>query len=149
MRSEDYKREINIAWAAGLFEGEGCIYFRYEKDKYLKLKLVLVTTDKDVIIKFHQIIGYGSIKQIAWRKFTTKTTWEWAINSREEAKLCLNLLVPYLGERRKQKAKELLKVIDLRNSEPRRATLKFSEETKNRMRLSQQKRRERERLSNA
>ena len=47
-----------LAWAAGLFEGEGCFYIN-EKGKYVNA--TVTSTDKDVLDAFLQVIGFGKI----------------------------------------------------------------------------------------
>ena len=55
--------ETEIAWAAGLFEGEGSIGFRGGSRGYVYayLNLQLRSTDQDVVYRFHQIISEGNV----------------------------------------------------------------------------------------
>jgi hypothetical protein len=108
---------VEIAWAAGLFEGEGCITTnwcqgRVRKDGgcarpegYVHPRLALVSTDYDIICKLHRIAGgkiYGPYKP---GKKSKKIWWSWQIQT--GAVDFLRLIFPYLGYRRQQKAIEL------------------------------------------
>src|SRR4051812_10898075 len=52
--------EAEIAWAAGLFEGEGCLRVN---DTYgaKRPRAELVSTDEDVVRRFHAIVGVGNV----------------------------------------------------------------------------------------
>src|SRR5712691_1669149 len=49
-------REVEIAWAAGLFEGEGC--FTQNRGRPVAR---LTTTDVDIVVRFAEAIGWGMI----------------------------------------------------------------------------------------
>jgi hypothetical protein len=100
-----------IAWAAGLFEGEGCI----TQDSRSKLpRLELSMSDKDVVEKFISTVGYGSLKSKDFSKYQPqyKVQWRWAIQKASEVNRILMMFLPYLGERRAYKALNALDTID-------------------------------------
>ena len=100
----------DIAWAAGLFEGEGCIYIIKHRKKSATLRLT--STDKDVVERFAQIVGVGNVLlETASRKSHWKPLYLWNISKREEVRRILVSFMPYLGERRKEKAIEALNVM--------------------------------------
>src|SRR5689334_3983660 len=43
-----------LAWAAGLFEGEGCFHFASRANRVIVASLT--TTDEDVVRRFHAIV---------------------------------------------------------------------------------------------
>jgi hypothetical protein len=104
-----------LAWAAGLFEGEGCIYIRYEArwwrsrygSNYLQLQLKM--TDSDVVERFYEIVNEGAIYIERQRK-NRKQLWRWYATNRTAAKVLL-MLLPYLGSRRTAKAHESLQMM--------------------------------------
>ena len=102
--------EINreeLAWAAGLFEGEGCFTFSRKSRKWRQVMARVAMTDKDVLESFQRATGLGSIygpKCINGRK----PCWTWAVSSFEETQALVALLWPWLKTRRKTKAKEVL-----------------------------------------
>jgi len=99
-----------IAWAAGLFEGEGCIsiasYTRGPRYyQYPRLKVHM--TDKDTVKKFKEAVQCGNV---SFRKKATpnrKDTWLWELCNTKEIEKIIGLFWPYLGERRRAKAIEL------------------------------------------
>lgn len=89
-----------IAWAAGLFEGEGCIGVRMNR-------LSLTTTDKDIAYKFMSAVGCGQIyEREPSGPLSKKTQWLWVTNKTVSTKATLEAFYPYLGERRRAKADE-------------------------------------------
>jgi hypothetical protein len=97
----------DIAWVAGLFEGEGCIarptHKRTRKDTYTKVQLGSV--DRDIIARFDIIVGAGSIYESTLP--SGKQWYEWNITNIPEVKEFIAVIWPYLGERRRAKATEL------------------------------------------
>ena len=90
------------AWAAGLFEGEGCISFVRDHSVYLQL----VMTDQDVVERFAGIVGVGTTKQLASRSSKHRTVYSWGVYNKADAGRVLAMLIEYFGERRKTKAIE-------------------------------------------
>ena len=99
----------SIEWAAGLFEGEGCI--SYDKLAPNTRILVIGMTDYDVMQDFVRLVGYGNlrgpIQRITHGK-RRKDFWEWRVKKRKEVTRILKLLLPYLGNRRAERAREAL-----------------------------------------
>ena len=101
---------VHIAWAAGLFEGEGSI-----TNNRTRAKLNLAMTDKDVVEKFASIIGYGNVNPKKNHKKPShwKDQWEWSVGKQSEVRRILSLLLPYLGNRRAYKALNILDDLEL------------------------------------
>lgn len=99
-----------IAWAAGLFEGEGCIYKAVMKKKYIYIRLNVTSTDLDVLQKFHSIVRYGKIYNKTVQAHC-KPAYAWQLQKSsdqiDEVKNIIMLFEPYLGRRRRAKAVEL------------------------------------------
>jgi intein/homing endonuclease len=104
----------DIAWLAGLYEGEGtCVEQTNYKGLY---KIRISMTDKDVIERAQNIFnGLGSIATSS--KYDRKSVFHWSLSSKEEVQAFLAMVWPWLGERRKERAKEAL--ISLRDREHR------------------------------
>ena len=103
------QKDNSIAWAAGLFEGEGCISSQISNNKYYMARLSLVTTDEDVIRRFHEILdNIGGIRGPLMSGKSKKPYWEWRATGYERVSLILELILPWLGNRRSAKAKEVL-----------------------------------------
>lgn len=55
------KNEIELAWAAGFFDGEGCICIKREGRYYRIIRLSICQTDKTPLIRFRNIFNFGKI----------------------------------------------------------------------------------------
>ena len=98
------QRYTDIVWAAGLFEGEGCIHTL--RTKYRTLNLAM--TDKDVMERFVDVVGYGNLRGPAWAAKSKKPYWQWSVCKRPEVLRILKLFLPHFGIRRSEKAIEVL-----------------------------------------
>jgi hypothetical protein len=106
-------RTRDLAWAAGLFEGEGCITHNGHRASKLTPKLVLVTADEDIANRFMSIVRCGIMRrQCATRvrihKSHYKDRWEWRVVGFERTQYVIALLWNGLGARRRERAKEIL-----------------------------------------
>ena len=86
----------DIAWAAGLFEGEGCITTAGKNQKSRALKLQM--TDRDVVERFQQIVGSGPV--LFMDTPTNKKRYIhlliWQIAQRKEVTRILDMFLPFL-----------------------------------------------------
>ena len=94
--------EIEIAWAAGLFEGEGTSYITGSQ-----ARLELTSTDKDIVERFHRIMGCGNVHVRATGQ-VYKTQYRWCLNKRDDVVEVLTILIPWLGKRRQEMARQVL-----------------------------------------
>lgn len=104
---------LNLAWAAGLFEGEGCITQAKRKDNKFEYRhLTLEMSDKDIVDKFQNILGCGSIRhRIRTDKPNSKPTWQWNLTNSVQISAILYAIYPWLGIRRRQKALEAIRFL--------------------------------------
>jgi hypothetical protein len=93
-----------LAFAAGLFEGEGCFYS--PKNKYAEA--ILQMTDLESIIRFSDIVGFGKINDGRKPLPSGKISYEWRVRGFEPVQALVAMLWPWLGARRKAKAIEVL-----------------------------------------
>lgn len=104
----------DTAWAAGLFEGEGSIVTRpqiYHRHPSPTVSLWLRTTDLDVLERFAGVVAYGNITRVRRRACHTKAQFSWSMSARVEVIRVLDLLYPWFGLRRKEKALEALELL--------------------------------------
>lgn len=96
-----------LAWAAGLFEGEGCFYIS-RRPSYPSAALEM--TDEDAVKRFASAVGVGLTHLHANRGFgmSPKPLWRWQTNGFEKVQAIVGLLWFGLGERRRTRAKEVL-----------------------------------------
>jgi Sigma-70, region 4 len=88
-----------IAWAAGLFEGEGSISLSRNQ-----IRLKLGMTDGDVVQRFADIAGCGRVYvREEMRRVHWKPCWYWEVARRADCVAVMAALLPYLGERRTER----------------------------------------------
>ena len=96
-----------IAWAAGLFEGEGSIY-----PSGRGVRLALKMTDEEPIRRFAKIVKRGSVYgPYSYERWSDghkrKPFWTWVCYDRAEAGVTIERLAPWLSSRRLNRAHEL------------------------------------------
>lgn len=91
-----------LAWAAGLFEGEGCTSFTNKGGVMLRV----VTTDTDVLARFHKEVGFmGAIHgPREKREPHHKPQWRWDAGKHEDVQAIIAALWGNLGRRRRLQA---------------------------------------------
>jgi hypothetical protein len=98
-----------LAWAAGLFEGEGS--FSIVGQQYARM--ALSSTDEDVVRKFHSVVGLGNVSG-PYRKpvnsLGNKPFWQWKASKFEHVQALVAALWPFLCSRRKDRAAEVLRL---------------------------------------
>lgn len=111
-------KKTDVAWAAGLFEGEGCITLTrptFQKkrgvSRYAYYRLILQMSDEDVVIRFMQIVGEGRISIVTPKITNHKIGYRWGCSDRDGVEKILNMLLPFLGERRSARARECLEAL--------------------------------------
>ena len=104
--SEDSIGLKSIEWAAGLFEGEGCIHHRKDKDSW---QLGITMTDQDVMEAVFEVMGVGSLRG-PYKKAAHhhKPYYQWRVYSKEDIFKVICDFYPYMGERRREKFDEFL-----------------------------------------
>jgi hypothetical protein len=94
----------DVAWAAGLFEGEGSFYIWRKKSQ---ARASMTSTDRDVLERFIEIVGIGTIIIPATIE-GRKDRFMWTIAGYDRVKAVIDLFEPWLGERRRIQAAEVL-----------------------------------------
>lgn len=111
----------SVEWAAGLFEGEGCITTTCEYRKGVKYsypQLALRMTDQDVVMKFAEIFPVAKVYELSAEQCgpcATKSQFCWQVRSKEKVRLVLSAMLPYFGNRRAYKALNVLDDIELKS----------------------------------
>ena len=109
----------NVAWFAGLFEGEGCISPDYQKDKRIisgkptpRYYITITMTDKDVIFRLKDLFG-GRIYDRPPQKEAWKHQYRWFLYEKKKVRVLLAAALPYFGNRRAHRALDKLDLIEL------------------------------------
>lgn len=108
-----------LAWAGGLFEGEGsfvCYKLPNRRDSY-RVVVVMPSTDKDVLDTFCNVMGFGKVRGPYKPSNGNKNRYVWEVQNFRECLKAAELLYPYLHSRRSEKADELIKLCKIRLGE--------------------------------
>lgn len=98
-------KDVDIAWAAGLIEGEGCFTLHSNKHPYF----LLDTTDKDVVEKFHKIFPFTNLRGPYTNSKKLHYKDRWRVDAfGSKARHIMITVSPYLCSRRLAKINELL-----------------------------------------
>jgi hypothetical protein len=100
-----------IAWAAGLFEGEGCMHKAKHRPNSYTMELWM--TDFDVVRRFADIIGVGTVSERTRQQAHWKPILGWRLYKRADISKVLDVLLPYFGDRRAHKALDILDNLEL------------------------------------
>lgn len=109
----------DIAWLAGLFEGEGSM----EIGKNGMVRLCIRMTDRDIIDRVNAMFPARKIQVVVPEPMRDthnqpKTQYAWRISGPERVREVLDLIMPWLGERRTVRAGEVLAHLDARPGTP-------------------------------
>lgn len=105
--------EIEIIWAAGLFEGEGYICVACPKGKGGRTsngwRLGIEMTDKDIVERFAKVFNLTvKFKPKAHKNPKWKDLYVAQVSHQAKVKEIVDALLPYMGERRRSKMEEFL-----------------------------------------
>lgn len=106
MLSKAIYDQAMIAWAAGLFEGEGSFCFGYGKPRAIQI----ASTDRDVLEKMVEIFG-GAIYTVGRNNMKAhwKTGYIWRLHN-EDTLDFFSKIEPFLGKRRLERGREFIKL---------------------------------------
>lgn len=103
------RTDAEVAWMAGLFEGEGC----FEIAKNGGVRATVRMTDLDVIERFDALLPCGREIGVVDPGHGYKTQYQWRVGP-EKTRELITLVLPWLGERRAGRAREVLHHLDTR-----------------------------------
>lgn len=103
-----------MAWAAGLFEGEGSICASKSGNRFVNLVLCVTNTDLRVLTKFESAVGCGKIYGPKLRTNPShKPVYEWHLSSPAMIKALTEALWEWLSDRRRGQITDALGKHDL------------------------------------
>lgn len=106
----------DLAWVAGILEGEGCfhhnVYKHADGHSFLHQSIAVEMKDLDVLEKLLDIVKMGTIQYKGQRNERRAETWVWRVYNRKKVVALCNLLLPHMSARRSQKIIELLEACD-------------------------------------
>jgi hypothetical protein len=96
--------EADIAWVAGILEGEGCWTRKRNGSRWW---IAVRMTDKDIIDRLAQVTGVGRISQDRPRRPHHKMAWAWLVMARPHREWLTVQVWPRMGERRARRIEEV------------------------------------------
>lgn len=97
------RNALDVAWAAGLFEGEGCITPRGKTSG----EIVIGMTDRDILERVQAVFGVGGITSEE-RRPPHKTCHRWSVSNAADCTMVLEAMLPWFGARRRAVAGALV-----------------------------------------
>jgi hypothetical protein len=111
------RTQADIAWATGLFEGEGTCTVQWNSRmnaagqrvvyKKGRIHLALQMTDWEPVVRFASIIGLGRVFG-PYQLASGRASWAWHTTRPEEATRAIQLLWPRLSPERKAKIRKVV-----------------------------------------
>lgn len=109
--------QAEIAWMAGIIEGEGYIRASVQDGTKHHTSIHLHMCDEDVVRRFARLAGVGTFRKGPIPASSKhKQSWRWSVCSKPDVEYLLQKLLPWLGKRRTQRAQEALQMIADRRS---------------------------------
>ena len=110
-----YKPEQQIAWACGLFEGEGCISVtrqpnpKHPERLYWMRYVGVSSTERETLERFQDAVGMGKVNgPYKNGKRNEKPIYHWKAQGYGEMKRLIAMFYPYLSKTRRAAADVLL-----------------------------------------
>jgi hypothetical protein len=109
--------EAELAWVAGLLEGEGCFfpieYRTRDYGPYIYARVAVLMTDLDVLQRLQQHTGIGHINGPTPRKDPRhKPIWHWVASRNKESITLMRAVCPLMGERRRARIDKVLALVE-------------------------------------
>lgn len=97
----------DLAWAAGLFEGEGCFNVGFRQSGKIIVQARLAMTDRDVVERFAAVVQVGHLTGPRKKRVNEQLVYEWATQWGPGVLAVIQMLSPWFGNRRSAKALEV------------------------------------------
>lgn len=106
--------QLDFAYFAGLFDGEGSISFAHRKTRhFLEPKISITNTDKAIMEEVHLNFGGHLYSYPDKRNPNWKQRYEWYVHNMNDIEIFLSKILPYLKIKHKQ-AELMIEFISLR-----------------------------------
>jgi hypothetical protein len=93
--------EAEVAWVAGILEGEGCWTRKEAQPGWWWIAVRM--NDGDVVRRLREYTGIGTVR-VQWE---AKETFSWQVGIRQHREWLTLKVWPWLGDRRRQRIREL------------------------------------------
>lgn len=99
--------DLELAWLAGLLEGEAAFCHERYEEKYTRAVISIKMTDRDVIERVADLVGGQRITLMRAERAGYKDQYRVRLRG-ARAREIMQLILPYMGERRAAKIRECL-----------------------------------------
>lgn len=96
---------VDIAWVAGIVEGEGHLFQHRDKRVF---GITVNMTDLDICQRLAEVTGMGTVSQGRIPAPGKKTLYTWQVSKRTDALRLFLAIAPLLGARRRERLSGLL-----------------------------------------
>jgi hypothetical protein len=104
---------MELAWAAGLFDGEGTICTtKGNSPNRLRIYMAVAMADEEVVNRFFSALGIGKVEALGARTPKHKSIWRWRVWTRDTVRDSFLLLEPYLSAPKRAQGFHALGVFD-------------------------------------
>lgn len=113
------------AWAAGLYDGEGCScllnHRSHDGHKMPELSVTQSSADgvPEVLVRFRDVVGAGHIDGPIDQPEPWRPVYRWKSGALTDVRLVLDAIWPWLGPVKRSQARTMLDVLDAQPSLPR------------------------------
>ena len=97
---------IEIAWLAGVLEGEGCFSLQYTKYRLPDIRVHVWMTDLDVIASLQRVTNVGTIQH--QYRHGQKDQDGWIVSKNKDAASIMMMVFPLMHKRRQEKIRECI-----------------------------------------
>lgn len=101
------RRSAELAWAAGIVEGEGSIHVR-DRDTHRSIVLTVVMSDLDVLQRLESVLRVGTIVGPYQQRPGVKPLWHWNVTCARHVAAVVMTLYPLLHGRRRKQVRKVL-----------------------------------------
>jgi hypothetical protein len=107
------KTDIDTAWAAGLYEGEGTCFGHVSGNGYASVRMRIGMTNQEPVRRFAEIVGVGKVHG-PYKSSSRKPNWSpmfyWQADGYSTCAEVMELLHQHLSERRREQYQAALDV---------------------------------------
>jgi hypothetical protein len=102
----EHESVVELAWAAGFFDGEGCTSYRKKSKPQWGAQVSITQFHPETLERFQSAVGgkvYGPYQRNDGKEF-----WQWRASSKADGFTALQKLWPYLGSLKREQAASLI-----------------------------------------
>jgi hypothetical protein len=98
--------DTELAWCAGFFDGEGTTSY-LKKDNWIGPRMSVAQNNVVPLERFQKAVGYGKI----YAHTTRLGMFQWTCQRKDDVKIVLDKLWPFLCEQKKEQALSIFKMV--------------------------------------